>query len=324
MTGRAISTPPERLAFYALGGGKGHFMRVLALIRAVHSLAPGVKTLMVVPDRLLELARRFGLAAAAPPCRDRQGLATWLDDRLSEFRPDGLVVDVFVRGVLGELGLCRHLPPRVLLGRSLHPEYHRMVRGALQDYRAVLWAEAAPAELRDPLRVDPVVVVQELLERERARHDLGLSPDLPAVLAIGTGSTRSQQRLLERLAFVPQLRLFSTELPACDQVVSRIPAGSWLLAADVVVSAAGYQSYHEIVQAGVPAVFVPQRRQIDDQAARAQGRLGFAPRASWRVAATPEELAGAVSELLVTGTRADPVRFSGAEQAARHVLKTLS
>ena len=39
---------------------------------------------------------------------------------------------------------------------------------------------------------------------------------------------------------------------------------------DAAVAAAGYNAYHELIRFGVPSLFVPMRRQTDDQAARAR------------------------------------------------------
>jgi UDP-N-acetylglucosamine:LPS N-acetylglucosamine transferase len=39
---------------------------------------------------------------------------------------------------------------------------------------------------------------------------------------------------------------------------------------DFVVSAAGYNAFHELIRFAVPALFVPMRRELDDQAARAR------------------------------------------------------
>ena len=44
----------------------------------------------------------------------------------------------------------------------------------------------------------------------------------------------------------------------------------YLRAFDATVSAAGYNAYHELIRFGVPSLFVPMRRQTDDQEARAR------------------------------------------------------
>ncbi len=51
---------------------------------------------------------------------------------------------------------------------------------------------------------------------------------------------------------------------------STYPMSRYLRAFDATVSAAGYNAYHELIRFGVPSLFVPMRRQTDDQEARAR------------------------------------------------------
>ena len=74
----------------------------------------------------------------------------------------------------------------------------------------------------------------------------------------------------------------------------------YLRAFDATVSAAGYNAYHELIRFGVPSLFVPMRRQTDDQEARARyaeesgvglgverARRRRASRTSWTSCSTP-------------------------------------
>ena len=58
---------------------------------------------------------------------------------------------------------------------------------------------------------------------------------------------------------------------------STYPMSRYLRAFDATVSAAGYNAYHELIRFGVPSLFVPMRRQTDDQEARAR----YAETAAW-------------------------------------------
>jgi hypothetical protein len=51
---------------------------------------------------------------------------------------------------------------------------------------------------------------------------------------------------------------------------STYPMSRYLRAFDATVTAAGYNAYHELIRFGVPSLFVPMRRQTDDQEARAR------------------------------------------------------
>jgi UDP-N-acetylglucosamine--N-acetylmuramyl-(pentapeptide) pyrophosphoryl-undecaprenol N-acetylglucosamine transferase len=98
--------------------------------------------------------------------------------------------------------------------------------------------------------------------------------------------------------------------------------------ADLVLSEAGYNSVSELRLLGVPAVFVPGRRRLDDQAERvtALARAGSA-----RVAA-PDAVAAEVTALLTDPARLAAMRgearrsrlVPGNRVAARHVLGPLA
>ena len=100
--------------------------------------------------------------------------------------------------------------------------------------------------------------------------------------------------------------------------------------ADLVVSEAGYNSVSELRLLGVPAVFVPGRRRLDDQAARAAelARAGGA----LVVDPDPDVVAGTVTGLLADAGRMAAMRRNaqagrlvpGNRVAARHVLGTLA
>jgi hypothetical protein len=54
------------------------------------------------------------------------------------------------------------------------------------------------------------------------------------------------------------------------QLRATYPISRYYAAFDAAVSAAGYNAFHELIRFGVPSVFVPMRRETDDQAARAR------------------------------------------------------
>jgi UDP:flavonoid glycosyltransferase YjiC (YdhE family) len=71
--------------------------------------------------------------------------------------------------------------------------------------------------------------------------------------------------------------------PVPDQAEPRVlrvfPSSRYLQAFDAVISAVGYNSFHELMYAGVPSLLVPNEHpMMDDQAARAEHaqRMGWA------------------------------------------------
>ena len=276
-----------KLLYYAAGGGHGHAVRGLAVLER---LGTGV---LAAPARLAGWALARGVEFRA--LRDDR----LRDDAAALEPPELLLVDVFPRGPVAELPpLLDKAGEAWLVTRRVPPDYYLdpPVREAIESrYRLVVWTEAPPPGL-DVLRVRQVRSGPVLLKTTPRPREEGPR----RLLAIGAGPREGQRllhRLLEKIAakHALALRFVSDVLP----VEPAFPAAELLSTADVVVSAAGYHSFHEIEASGVPAVYLPQDRSHDDQDARAAGRP---------TARTPEELEARVVELLGRG-RGPGVRF---------------
>jgi hypothetical protein len=308
----------------------------MALARALQEL-PGraaadgsgnvpVHCLLLAPERVKEWARQARVPVASPPAmaqRDAEMLADWVAASLREFRPDALVVDVFPRGVLGELaGRLEALAPRrILLTRWVNPRYYLRpdVAEALRaSYQGQLWSEP-PAEALKPLleecrgveRVPPVLFVrpQDVESSTAGRQAFGVGEMQRMVLGVGSGDAQTERRQLDalvhagrharhRFAIMFFAHFLEPTITRAVRVVRAFPAGAWLRACPVVVAAAGYQSYYEVVQANVPAVFRPLPRPIDDQLRRARGEMGLVSIAPHAVVEDDDALGEAVSPLL--------------------------
>lgn len=132
--------------------------------------------------------------------------------------------------------------------------------------------------------VDPIIYLDpgELLDREVAAAELGLDPTRrTALVTLGQGGEvdRAVARTLAALAQRPEIQVAALQsslapgLAVPDQVVhlrSTFPMSRYLRAFDLAVSASGYNGFHELIAFGVPTLFVPMRRNTDDQFARAR------------------------------------------------------
>ncbi len=247
---RLISTEPKVL-YYALGGGRGHATRS----RRLGSLFAG-RVHYLLPERLRGWAE--GLEASF--CSGETLLGT-VKGLLRDFQPDLLVVDAFPRGILGELASLEFPCPAWLIARWLKPAYalRPEVVESLGRYEAVLGCELNPWGARS---LGPVV---GSLGTARACGRLWL----------GSGPLEEQRQLASFLG--ERFLQVSAELGPAHQDVAGLLAG-----AELVISAAGYNAYQEIVQAGTPVIFWPQDRLYDEQVLRARGLLGPGPRGWWR------------------------------------------
>lgn len=300
-----------KVLYYGLGGGHGHAVRGLAMLRRLRDLRPDASGLLLAPSRLGAWARAEGVPCEHPPEEpDRAALGSWAAEAAARFSPDLVLVDFFPRGVLGELGEAFFAGRRSwLVARRARPDYYLApeVRSAVEArYEGVLWAEAGPAGLealgRRCERTGPVLIRRpdECLSREEARLEMGVPATERLVLLLG-------EPKLARVTAKALARLGGATL----RVGAPFPAMRLLRAADAVVCAAGYHSYHEARALGVPAVFVPQERLYDQQERRAEGG---------RTARSPEELeAGLRSALSQPPAEPEPFK-DGARRAWELVL----
>lgn len=172
------------------------------------------------------------------------------------------------------------------------------------------------ATRHDARRVAPISIADaiELHDRAAAREALGLDPDRPALLLTpGTGAledvaspVRAALSALRRLAPDWQVAVTSPALArhgvgSDDDVVlltDTYPLARSLAAFDGAVSAAGYNSVHELLGAAVPTILVPgQSLGTDDQPGRA-ATLAEAGACLTVQPGDPQAMADAMTQLL--------------------------
>lgn len=164
---------------------------------------------------------------------------------------------------------------------------------AAVDAGATTWVDEA-------VTVPPIMLIEPdaMYPRQRARRELGLPEEGRVVLIQLSGDTPDKLARLITLArdvvrhvagaettlFAPLHILHRGRLPDIEGVVMKpvYPIARYLRAFDAAISTAGYNSYHELVASGVPAVFVARdTNSLDDQRRRAEfaeltGRAHFA------------------------------------------------
>lgn len=220
----------------------------------------------------------------------------WVWHSLSLLRPDLLVVDTFPRGAFGELlgalDLVRrkafvYRPTKAAFAaradfQAMLPLYDAIVVPDTREQAVVQVPEAARGRLRF---VGPIVSrdVVELSSREDARRALGIEEGRLAVLvSAGGGGDPGVDDHLARahaaLADDPSLHLVLGAGPLHRGAPIRGPRTTWIegpglgrymRAFDLAICAAGYNTFHELMLAGVPALFVPQEKIADEQDRRA-------------------------------------------------------
>ena len=135
--------------------------------------------------------------------------------------------------------------------------------------------------------VDPILLLdkEEHLSRSQARSALSLKNDgVVVLLALGAGANFDYSEIrsvaVQHVSQIADLQVAElrwmisspTDNPPAGVVqIDGFPLAKYLSAFDFAISTASYNSYHELIEAQVPTIFVPNENpMMDDQLARSQ------------------------------------------------------
>lgn len=298
-----------RLVFYAVNGlGLGHVTRLLAIARAIRRIAHRAEILFITSSEADGVIYREGFAAVKLPSktiREQCGISkgsylkmaqsvTWTT--LSSFDPDVLIVDTYPSGSFEELiPVLRWKQKNVFVFREQRQETYlsKLLAAVLPLYdRLIIPHEdlEAVGKLPEPHKaraVGPILIrdKNEILGRAEARRALKLPLDgLLFYGSFGGGGDPETKRALELTAQAlreipdaqlvlgagPLLRQAPEVPPGVTVITGRYPMLDVLPAFDAAITAAGYNTVHELLYAGIPSVLVPFGRVLDDQEKRVQ------------------------------------------------------
>jgi len=355
-----------RIVFYAVNGlGLGHVTRLLAIARAVRRQAPEAEILFITSSEADGVIYREGFAAVKLPSktiREACGLkkptylkmaqsVTWA--ALSSFNPDVLVVDTYPSGSFEELiPVLRWRQKNVFVFREQRRDTFQsgLLMAALPLYDRLIVPHddvAQVGEVPEPHKaraVGPILIRErkELLSRAAARTALGLPAEgLLFYASFGGGGDPEARRALDlttrAVAAIPGAHLvigagpLARELPEAGAGVTvlagRYPMLDALPAFDAAIAAAGYNTVHELLFAGIPSVLVPFERVLDDQEARvhslaqAGACLACAPLTATGLTQAVQQLANADTRKHLAKRAKEVVKTNGASAAAKAILE---
>jgi hypothetical protein len=356
----------RRILFATANGvGLGHVTRLSAIARR---LPDGVEPVFATMSQAVGVLRDMGFAAelltgygGKPGDAWRVSLYRRMTELLDHHRPSALVLDSSnpypglveaaisrpdTRLIWVRRGMWRASQDHSeFLGRA--PYFERVIEP--QDIAEA--DETTGADLSGHgrvVRVPPIGLLDDddLLDQTAARRALGL-PETPppggsVLVQLGSGTTRDLNTLLTEV--IAQLRRFDgleivlaqwlNAPTAYDarwpgvRLLSGYPIPRYYRAFDFTISAAGYNSYNDLLRFGIPTIFIANDAQVmDDQGARA--RFAEQAEAAFNV---PETDLGALSDCVaailqpqVRGFLQDRARAialpNGAAEAARAVME---
>ena len=357
----APAPKPQRAVFLTSNGvGMGHLTRMLAIARRC---APGVQPVFVTMSQAMKVVEEHGFLAEYLPFHGylKCDLVNWnhflrheINEIISFYDASVLVFDgnVAYGGLVSALndnpaclGLwCRRAMWRPGAQAEDNIKRESAFHGVIEPGEiAAAYDAGLTTQYRDRTRlVDPIRLLDddEILERDEARRELGLDGDRPAtLLQLGSGNNfdydevrsllLTHLRAAEDLQIVVAEWLISNETVPLPDGVARLrfyPIGRYLKAFDFVVSAAGYNGFHELLLSATPTIFLPNENpMMDEQLTRAQfaqrNGLGLCLRTRevYKVAPYVERMLDPGFRAEVRSRCAELTQANGAHESARFV-----
>lgn len=194
------------------------------------------------------------------------------------------------------------------------------------------------AQVRDDvLDVSPALFLDpsELFDRPTARARLGAASDeVCVVLQLGAGTNFDfsgiRSAILEHLKTLPKVRIVQIRSPISEarsvsetdgvSLVSEYPSLKLAHGIDLLICSAGYNSFHEAMAYGVPAIFIPNESpDMDDQLLRARyaQSMGW----GWTLQAHETSRAGFVIDRALSGARRSQARPPGITNGAAEIAQ---
>lgn len=288
------------------GVGMGHLARATAIAQTLVDNANVV--IFSMAGAVAEVGEATSIPFEYVPGRDRQWMPgikwdAYLRDRLVALIDETKAEVLCFDGVVPYPGLiaAKNLRPRVKLvwmrrgmwqstaQRHLLPLHRHLMDSIIEpgDF-AASYDNGPTASRRDATLISPISLYRfdRTMTRTKARVRLGLHPLKPAVLVqLGMGDVDLNLKVkaaLEGLLGWRGIQVVMTKNPidatgkslapqGLDiKVIRHFPLAEVIHAFDAAIAAAGYNSVHELLPAGIPTVLIPNDRGTDNQGARAR------------------------------------------------------
>ena len=301
---RRSETRPSVLFMSSNGSGVGHLMRLMSM---ASRLSPDLTPVFLTLSQAIPVVRQNDFTVEYLMSREYMGIDFRPWHEMLRRRLAAMIEEHDVRALVFD----GTWPYRGLLGAMVdHPEVltvwsrRGMWRPGIDTpslehsgrFDLILepgefserFDAGATSQRRDEvIRVGPLTFLDpgDLIPREEAAAALGLDPSRPAaLLQLGAGNINDlgslSSAVTDRLVAEPDLQVCVTRsiigaAQGSDDGVIPIrgvyPLSRYFAAFDLAVAASGYNTFHELLGAGVPTLFVPNHQTAtDDQAARSR------------------------------------------------------
>jgi hypothetical protein len=302
-TPTAAVRKPRRILFVTINGvGMGHLTRMLAIAKRCPE---PIEPVFVTMSQALKVLRQQGYLAEFIPSRkyldcDTARWNSYLAEEISElisfYNPAVVVFDgnVPYQGFMEAIkvnpdpffvwsrrGMWRSESLDIIKREHFFDAVLEPGDLAGDDDHGITTRHRTRSHLVGPIRL---LDRSDMLPREEARRELGLSPDrLTALIQLGAGNNFDFQNI-HKIAYNHLVEQYDAQVVLGEWLISDKPVdlpdtvvrmpdypfARFFNAFDLAVSAVGYNSFHELLFAGVPTVLVPnEATEQDNQLARA-------------------------------------------------------
>lgn len=306
-TSQDLATGARRPLFVSSNGaGVGHLTRLVAIAR---KMPTSVRPVFLTLSEAIWLPERWGFAVERMPPGKQLGVSSriwnhWFKEKVvrtieaygcDEILFDGTVpyhgllsaaVEAEVPWFWLRRAMWKSGAPTRNLGRGeqsagvIEPgEFaSRFDRGPTNAYRSQVVKKAAPIIALDQ---------EELKTRDVVREELGIGDEQTAVLiTLGAGNVNvgpdPLEMAIDTVRSFDGIRVFATNSPIISRKtrlslpenvasIDYYPLAELLCGFDIGIAASGYNTFHEMLAAMLPTVFIPTlETEVDDQLSRAR------------------------------------------------------
>lgn len=282
------------------GAGLGHLTRGLAVARRLTKLDPTLNIVFLTTSLATEVIRDAGFMYFYTPTRTVMPKTTtasdWnryisrqLNEIIEMYHPVALVYD----GVYPYAGIMSSLSKAMVKRIWIKRECYKDNTQNLSDIESLFDLIIVPKEVSTDLSMDtakkrycnPIIFLdkEEAHSREAIRKKLGITErNKLFYIQLGAGIINSTDTLLENIMKVI-LRNSENRILLGESIIGKhievnspyvytirnYPNAQYFNGIDMAISAAGYNTFHELLYFGVPTVFIPNMKTTkDDQLAR--------------------------------------------------------
>ncbi|WP_054739948.1 glycosyltransferase [Cellulosilyticum ruminicola] len=338
------------------GAGLGHLTRGLAIAKRLRALDKEYEIVFLTTSVAIEVLRESGFMFYYVPTKNlmpnglnggawNEFLKRQLKDIINMHKPAAIVFDGAIpyAGLLANINKVRNYKT-IWIKR----ECYKQNVDSLADKEKFFDLTIVPREIneinvsRGPGKVytNPIMLLdqQEALDRETVREELGIKMDEKLFyVQLGAGLINdietTLQMIVDKIVENPKYHVLLGEYiigKSIDirhprvKVIRSFPNAKYFKGLDGAISAAGYNTVHELVFFGVPTIFVPNTQTgRDDQVARVQ-KVEDARAGTVLIDVTPEsikeKLDYIVSNQRILQINAKTlIRVNGASIAARYI-----